>query len=147
MNTDYSVAVHALVYLAHMGRTQKSDQLAENICTNAARVRKVMGLLGKHQLVITKEGIDGGYALLKEAKEITLRDVAKALGTAFVSVTWKPGDVDKNCLVSSGMGGVMDTLYKDMNQLCLEHAGTITIQAIVDYLFKGKKKENAEQEV
>ena len=42
MNGDYSLAVHALVYLDHRNTHLPSQILAENICTNAARVRKVM---------------------------------------------------------------------------------------------------------
>ena len=42
MNGDHSLAVHALVYLDHRATHLPSQILAENICTNAARVRKVM---------------------------------------------------------------------------------------------------------
>lgn len=45
MKSDFSVAVHALVYLSVKGCTLSSDALADNICTNAARVRKVMARL------------------------------------------------------------------------------------------------------
>ena len=44
MNGDYSLAVHALVYLDHRATHLPSQILAENICTNAARVRKVSEL-------------------------------------------------------------------------------------------------------
>ena len=37
MKSDFSVAVHALVYLSVKGCTLSSDALADNICTNAAR--------------------------------------------------------------------------------------------------------------
>ena len=46
MNGDHSLAVHALVYLDHRATHLPSQILAENICTNAARVRKVMRPLG-----------------------------------------------------------------------------------------------------
>ena len=39
MNGDHSLAVHALVYLDHRATHLPSQILAENICTNAARVQ------------------------------------------------------------------------------------------------------------
>ena len=80
MNGDYSLAVHALVYLDHRATHLPSQILAENICTNAARVRKVMRLLASAGLIATKEGAEGGYALARPAAEITLRAVAEATG-------------------------------------------------------------------
>ena len=61
MNSAFCVAVHALVYLNHKARQLTSEELAENICTNPARVRKIMAVLKKAGLVETKEGSVGGY--------------------------------------------------------------------------------------
>ena len=47
MKSDFIVAVHALVYLTHLGTLVSSDELARNICTNPVRVRKIMGKLKK----------------------------------------------------------------------------------------------------
>ena len=43
MNSEFTIAVHALVFLNHKGESVSSDKLAANICTNPARVRKIMG--------------------------------------------------------------------------------------------------------
>lgn len=72
MNGDHSLAVHALVYLDYRATHLPSQILAENICTNAARVRKVMRPLASAGLIATKEGTEGGYALARPAAEITL---------------------------------------------------------------------------
>ena len=45
MTGAFSLAVHALVYLNHKATTLSSEMLAENICTNPARIRKVMSQL------------------------------------------------------------------------------------------------------
>ena len=52
MNSDFIVAVHALVYLNHKADIVSSEALAKNICTNAARVRKVMAPLKLAQISI-----------------------------------------------------------------------------------------------
>ena len=56
MNSDFIVAVHALVYLNHKADIVSSEALAKNICTNAARVRKVMAPLKRAGFVTTREG-------------------------------------------------------------------------------------------
>ena len=61
MNSDFIVAVHALVYLNHKADIVSSEALAKNICTNAARVRKVMAPLKRAGFVTTREGTVGGY--------------------------------------------------------------------------------------
>ena len=47
MNSEFTIAVHALVFLNHKRESVSSDKLAANICTNPARVRKIMGKLRK----------------------------------------------------------------------------------------------------
>ena len=68
MNSDFCVAVHALVYLNRRGCVLSSEELARNICTNPARVRKVLARMKKDGLVETKEGSSGGgYRFAKGA--------------------------------------------------------------------------------
>lgn len=79
MNSDFCVAVHGLVYLKHKNDMVPSEELAKNICTNPARVRKVMARLKRAGLVQTKEGKVGGYSSVEKAGDITLYRIAEAL--------------------------------------------------------------------
>ena len=63
MDSSFNLAVHALVCLSHSGRSLSSEALAENICTNPTRVRRVLTGLKKAGMVETREGLDGGYRL------------------------------------------------------------------------------------
>ena len=141
MNGDYSLAVHALVYLDHRNTHLPSQILAENICTNAARVRKVMRPLAAAGLAATKEGAEGGYALAQPAAHITLSTVAEATGTTFVDANWKPGDIHEECLVSSSMGAVMDGIYDGLNRTCLEQLAHTTIHDITEQIFSGASSQ------
>ena len=47
MSSNFCVAIHGLVYLYHSRSTVSSEELAKHICTNPARVRKVMLMLKK----------------------------------------------------------------------------------------------------
>ena len=62
MTGEFGVAIHALVFLNHRAQNLSSEEISSNICTNPARVRKVLSKLKKAGLVETKEGIDGGYS-------------------------------------------------------------------------------------
>lgn len=135
MNSDFCVAVHALVYLNHKACVLSSEELAENICTNPARVRKVMSKLKAINLVETKEGTVGGYRFVKDAKSVTLKQIADTLGGRFVEISWRSGSMDKPCLVASGMAGIMDEILDELENLCKERLKNKTIADIDKKIF------------
>ncbi|MDO4269310.1 MAG: Rrf2 family transcriptional regulator [Eubacteriales bacterium] len=138
MTGTFALAVHALVYLHHKNTTLSSEALAENICTNPARVRKVMAQLKKAGLVSTKEGSEGGYTPLGDTARVTLAQVAEAVDASFVSAVWRPGSVDMNCLVASGMAGVLDGIYADLDMLCKQRLRQLTIGDLEKQIFSGR---------
>ena len=137
MTSEFGIAVHAMVFLHHKGDMVSSEVLAENICTNPARVRKVMAQLKRAGLVETHEGAVGGYRFEGSADTVTLCDIAQAVGAAFVSASWRSGDVDKPCLVASGMGALMDEVYTGLDALCKERLQSVTVAALEARLFDG----------
>ena len=108
MDSSFNLAVHALVCLSHSGRSLSSEALAENICTNPARVRRVMAGLKKAGMVETREGLD---------------------------CAWHSGDIDRDCAICSGMAGVMDGLYRQLNGQCAAYLSHITVADIENRLF------------
>ena len=139
MDSSFNLAVHALVCLSHSGRSLSSEALAENICTNPTRVRRVMAGLKKAGMVETREGLDGGYRLTADPAMLTLRQVAEAVNTRFVDCAWHSGDIDRDCAICSGMAGVMDALYRNMNEECAAYLSRITITDIETRLFAHKE--------
>ena len=73
MDSSFNLAVHALVCLSHSRRSLSSEVLAENICTNPTRVRRVLAGLKKAGMVETREGLDGGYRLCADPAVLALR--------------------------------------------------------------------------
>ena len=128
MNSDFIVAVHALVYLNHKADIVSSEALAKNICTNAARVRKVMAPL-------KRAGNVGGYRFAGDASAVDLHMVADALNIRFVQSGWHSGDMDMKCLVASGMAGIMDDIFLDLDERCRERLAQISIADIDDRIF------------
>lgn len=135
MNSDFCIAVHALVYLNHKQCLLSSEMLAENVCTNPVRVRRVMGKLKKVKLVETKEGSEGGYLFLRDAAQVSLADIAKALEISFVSTHWHSGDHDMKCLVASGMADIMDGIFGELNEHCMKWLEEKTIADIDRNIF------------
>ena len=130
MTAEFPTAVHALVYLHHKGAVVPSAELADNICTNPARVRKIMAALCRAALAFATEGRASGYHTGPEAGAVTLRQVADALGEVPVAVSWRSGDVDRECLVSSGMAAAMDGVYGLLNDRCRDALAELTIEQI-----------------
>ncbi len=130
MNSDFSVAVHALVCLNYRGCSLSSEELAANICTNPARVRKIMAKLGHADLVGTREGLEGGYKLCLPGARITLAQISRALELRFVCTGWKSGDPQNPCRIASGMGPLMDELYDHLDGMCKSWLETITVEQV-----------------
>lgn len=135
MTSEFCVAVHALVYLNHKATTLSSEELAENICTNPARVRKVMAGLKKAGLVRTKEGAEGGYWFERDPGEVTLRQIGEAVSAQYVSAAWHSGSAEMDCLVASGMAGIMSDIFANLNETCQRQLAQITILDIDRKLF------------
>ena len=135
MTSEFTIAVHALVFLNHKATVYSSEGLAENVCTNPARIRKVMAKLKKAGLASTREGLTGGYRLAGDASAITLRTIADILEEKFAAITWHSGDSDMDCLIASGMAGIMDAISGELDACCRDKLSTITIRDINDRLF------------
>lgn len=137
MNSDFCVAVHALVFLNHKACLLSSEELAVNICTNPARVRKVMARLKKANLIETREGsVGGGYRFTLDPSGVTLAQVAQALELHFVDPAWRSGDSHLDCLVSSGMAGIMDDIFGQLNSICMEYLEELSIEDLNRKIFK-----------
>ena len=128
MTSEFTIAVHALVYLNHKAQLLSSEALAKNICTNPARVRKIMTKLKKAGFVSTKEGAEGGYRMLKAPQELNLLAVADAVEAKFVTASWHSGDTDMDCLV--------DRLCADLDGICRERLEQIHLSDIDKMIFK-----------
>lgn len=140
MNAEFTVAVHGMVYLLHKGAVTSSEELSRNICTNPARVRKVMAKLHAAGLVESGSGRGSGYHLVPGGEKISLLSVLDALEEECLSVSWHSGSEEQKCLIASGMGEVMDEIYRNLNAACREKLAGITIGQIERYIFRGKSE-------
>ena len=138
MDSSFNLALHAQVCVRHSRRSLSSEARAQNICTNPTRVRRVLAGLKKAGMVETREGLDGGYRLTADPATLSLRQVAEAVNARFVDCAWRSGDIDWDCAICSGMAGVMDALYRQLNEQCAAYLSRLTVADIEKELFEHK---------
>ena len=80
----YTVAIHVLALLAHCGPDPlTSEYLAGSVNTNPVVIRRLLASLRAAKLVRSQGGKGGGWQLLMDPGQITLRDVLVCVdGTA-----------------------------------------------------------------
>lgn len=112
MNSEFIIAVHSLVLLAHKpDGMASSEEIAANVCTHPARVRKVLGFLRKNGYVTTREGSGGGYRLCIDPSDMTLADIYRTMAAGAIKPNWCSGNPDMDCMVGSNMQEVMNDVF------------------------------------
>ena len=144
--SEFIIAIHALVYLSHNSVSKSSEELSENLCTNPARIRKVMSKCKKAGLVETKAGVNGGYNISRPGKEINLKQVYEAINIPIVESKWHSGDTDACCMIASGMAQYTDELFGRLNDEVIKLLAFITIDNVEDRIkeIKLEKSKNTE---
>lgn len=80
VNLRFSTGIEALVLMAtEPERFHTSQALATALATNPVVVRRLLSALSHAGLVTSVKGPSGGSRLAKSAKQITLRDIYRAL--------------------------------------------------------------------
>jgi Rrf2 family protein len=142
MTGEFAIAVHALIYLDKCAKPRGSEALAQNVCTNPARVRKVMAQLRRAGLVQSRAGAEGGYRFDLRPQDVTLLQIAEALNAAPISGGWRSGDPAMPCMIASGMARAMDRVYEELNRVCLDRLAHITLTDVAAQLVPGARCPN-----
>ena len=79
-STKLSTSVKALSYLAATHpKPQNSNSIADHIGMNASKLRRLMSLLAKSEIVKSTQGTSGGFLLNKHPKELHLQEIYCAI--------------------------------------------------------------------
>lgn len=133
MNSEFTIAVHSLVYLAYLpDHMASSETIAKNVSTNPARIRKIMGCLRKNGLVKTKEGIGGGYILGCDPEKATLAQVFRSVSCGSLKPNWCTGDPKETCPISSNTQAVMDQIFNDAENYLEKYLDKITLSSVLE---------------
>lgn len=75
LDSHFDTTLKIMINLAVKKDEQNSESLARSLDTNPAFIRKIMSKLSKAGLIQTKRGQSGGVSLLKNPKDISLKDI------------------------------------------------------------------------
>lgn len=79
-STKLSTAVKALCYLAESyPEPRSSSQISNRIGANASKLRQLLSLLSRKNIVRSEKGITGGFILTKSPNELHLQEIYCAI--------------------------------------------------------------------
>ena len=117
MGNDFIVIIHCLTYLSvHHDRRFSSQQLAHNACSNPVIVRKVMSLVSSKGYVDVVNGVNGGYKIQVDPKDISLGDLFILVGEDKRLKKQYQSSLDEVCLVANHICGVFTDLQEEQIQ-------------------------------
>ncbi len=134
LNTQFSIAVHIMAGLAYgCGKDMTSGKLAHSVNTSPSFVRRVMAKLSKAGLIKTATGKKGSCWLARDAADISLLDIYKAIGSpkAFAIHQYpelKPCPV--SCHIKRSLEKVLDQTQRALEKT-LKHISLAKILADV----------------
>ncbi len=141
MNSEFVIAVHSLVFLAHHPEGMlSSEEIAANVCTHPARVRKVLSCLRRDGLVDTREGAGGGYRLGRDPMSVTLADVYRAMAAGSLAPGWCSGDPDMDCVVGANMREAMRDVFCGAERQLEAYFERITVGDMLERVRAHEKK-------
>ncbi len=133
MNSDFTLAIHSLTYLAlKSDRMSTSDAISESACVHPVRIRKVLGLLKRHGFIHTKEGIGGGFIFPLELSEVNLWDIYKI--TSEGALQPKCPVSNEGCVVGANMQTVLFSIFLGAEEHLGEYLKNYTLKDIVQLI-------------
>ncbi|WP_043932449.1 RrF2 family transcriptional regulator [Bacillus sp. EB01] len=133
MNSDFTLAIHSLTYLAlQPDRMSTSDAISESACVHPVRIRKVLSLLKKHGFIKSKEGTGGGFIFVLDLNEVNLWDIYMI--TSEGSLQPKCPDSNEKCIVGANMQKVLFNIFLGAEEHLGEYLKHYTIKDVVDLI-------------
>lgn len=130
LSSRSAVAIHALTMLGRWDRSLTSAEIADSLASNPVLVRRILGSLRGAGLVWSTEGRGGGWALARDAREITLYDAYTAVEEGPV-LSRHPHPPSDACEVGRHMQALLEAEFLAAEQAMKERLGQTTIAHLV----------------
>lgn len=132
-SSRFPISLHILTLLNEAkGGVVSSEYLAGSININPVLVRKEIMNLRKYGFVDSKEGKGGGSFLAKNASDINLGDVYKAVRSNHVLGQSK-NEPNPKCPVGRQINQHLDSLYSDAENALIDN---LSKQTLADFALK-----------
>lgn len=128
MNRDsrLSGVLHVLLHMADRPGPATSEDLARIMQTNPVVVRRVMAGLRKRGVVRSERGHGGGWTLIRDPAEITLRDIYDGIGAPPLFAIGNR-NAAPICAVERSVNAALDSTLKAAGTLLLKSFETVTL--------------------
>ncbi|WP_409298958.1 Rrf2 family transcriptional regulator [Peribacillus sp. SCS-26] len=131
MNSDFTLAVHSLTYLAlQPDRMSTSEAISESAGVHPVRIRKVLSLLKKHGFIDSRQGTGGGFIFSREFSGVSLWDIYKL--TSEGALQPKCPDSNEECLVGANIQRVLFAIFLGAEEHLGHYLKDFTIADIID---------------
>lgn len=145
-NSRLATAIHVagmLSFAEQMPLT--SEAIAKSVNTNPVVIRRIIGLLTRHNIVTVKMGAGGGARLTRNPTKITLADIYEAI-EADPLFEVPQFDESFHCEVGKVVRPVLANILNDVEQSLKERLHQITLAEVIEKV-KIKMLKNCENEM
>ena len=119
-NQQFAVSCHLLAVLAaYQELPVTSETIAESVNTNPVVIRRIMSHLRQHGLVDSRPGANGGWRLVRQPAEISLREVYSAISHEDVFAMHKHPNPD--CPIGGNIQQTLSNVFGEA-QMAMEMA-------------------------
>jgi Rrf2 family protein len=137
MNSDFTLAIHSLTFLAlQPDRMSTSDMISESAGVHPVRIRKVLSLLKRHGFIQTKEGTGGGFIFAIDLSEVNLWDIYKI--TSEGALQPKCPESNGECIVGANMQKVLFNIFLGAEEHLGFYLKDFTMKEVVDLVNQEK---------
>ncbi|MFD1774763.1 Rrf2 family transcriptional regulator [Paenibacillus rhizophilus] len=146
ISSRFSIAVHMLSLIHVRTDLLTSEQIADSVNTNPVIIRQISRLLKKSGLLDVKRG-SGGAFLLKEAADISLYDVYKAVEVVEEGELFHTHDhPNPNCWVGANINQVLELILLKAQTAMEQVLREISIKEITVLMVQRKNASHASAE-
>jgi Rrf2 family protein len=131
-NSRLATAIHVAGMLSFAeAMPVTSENIAQSLNTNPVVVRRIIGALTKHGIVKVKMGTGGGSCLTRDAKDINLAEIYKALdeGSIFEVPQF---DEDFHCEIGKIVRPVLAEVLQNAEVSLKENLAKTTLDDVIE---------------
>ena len=135
LSSKLSVGVHILTLVAiKAGEPMTSAVIACSVNTNPVVIRRLLGLFREAGFVESKNGMGGGWLLVRDPRKITLVDVLRAVEPQNEMFALHRAGPNQECPVGHCIQGVLTEVYDEVQEGMAERLARSTIASLVKTL-------------
>jgi len=141
-SSRFAIAIHVLSLLANSDeKILNSEYLACSVNTNPVVIRRLLCALSAAKLVSSQTGASGGTKLAKNADEITLLDVYRAVDEDKQIFALHRKHPDARCFIGKNIQIVLENIQNELDKAVSEKLGRMKLSDVVRMIDETGEKE------